>query len=135
MRNVRWSMDEKEFLRLKKAMLSDDEFDSNNCYKGVSIGSLLFEFCIGDRYDGIDLYVNVFEGGVDTGYGYLEDGLPYDCIDVWAEDEMFNFNVDYEEFKRNVIEFVKKDAERYKYIEKLDSDLVPNWNGFEEEKE
>ena len=43
---------------------------------------------------------------------------------------MFNFNVSYEEFKRNVIEFIKRDAQEYKYSEKLDSDITPNWKGF-----
>ena len=130
MKEPRWSITEEKFLRLKEAMENPDVYNSDNCYCGVAIGSLLFEFCIGDREDGIDLYVNVFEAGVDTGYGYLEDDTPYDCIDVWAQDNMFDFNVSYEEFKRNVIEFIKRDAQEYKYSEKLDSDITPNWKGF-----
>ena len=130
MKEPKWSMTEKEFLRLNEAIANPSVYNSNNCYCGVAIGSLLFEFCTGDREDGIDLYVNVFEAGIDTGYGYLKDSTPYDCIDVWANDDMFDFNVSYEEFKRNVIEFIKRDAQEYKYSEKLDSDITPNWNGF-----
>ena len=130
MKEPRWSMTEEEFLRLKEAIDNPSVYNSNNCYCGVAIGSLLFEFCTGDAEDGIDLYVNVFEAYIDTGYGYLKDDTPYDCIDVWAQDDMFDFNVSYEEFKRNVIEFIKRDAQEYKYSEKLDVDVEPNWNGF-----
>lgn len=129
MKNIRWSMTEEEFLRLKKAMTNPDVYDLDNCYCGVAVGSLLFEFCTGYS-DEIDLYVSVFEAGVDSGYGYLKDGTPYDCIDRYADDDMFDFNVSYEEFKRNVIEYIERDAMEYKYNEKLDSDMRPNWNGF-----
>lgn len=70
MYNFNWRMTEQDWNNLKKG--------TGNCCGSVLVGSMCIEFIWDeDEYP----YTNVFVAGIDSGYGYLEDGTPYDLVD------------------------------------------------------
>ena len=129
MNNFRWSMTEDDYKRMQK-MRKEKTVPSNNVFRGVAIGSLLFEWCGTEDYDDWDYYyVNCFEAGVDTGYGNLNDGTPYDCIDHYLP--FVSTVLSFEEFKtaveQKIIEMARID---YKFKQKIEADVEPKWYGF-----
>ena len=125
--NYRWSMTEDDYKRLKTD-INKEHCPSNNCYKGVAAGSILFEFGMDEDDHGTVPYINIYEAGNNTGYGKLKDGTPYDCIDCdWWED--LDFSGDFENFKQSAYKMIQETATDH--IKKaMEFDVKPMWNGF-----
>lgn len=129
MNKFRWSMTEDDYKRMQK-MKKEKKVPSDNTFGGVAIGSVLFEWVGEDEYEDWDYYyVNCFEAGVDAGYGNLDDGTPYDCIDHNLP--FITTMLSFDEFKRTVekkIIYMANHSEDFK--KKIEMNVEPKWYGF-----
>lgn len=131
----RWSMDSDDFERMQNDLGSDD-WKWDNCYRGVAVGAMLWEFVMdmNDRREQV-LIVNVYEAGVKfSGYGYLDDGTPYDHVDCYIATELgLKTSGKFEDFKESVQNAIITLSAEDKHLNKMmESDMKPMWKGFKE---
>lgn len=131
----RWSMNNDDFKRMQNDLKST-EWVGYNCYCGVAVGSMLWEFTMdmNDKCKQV-LIINVYEAGVKfSGYGYLDDGTPYDHVDCYIATELgLKTSGKFEEFKesvQNAIITLSADDKHLK--EMMESNMKPMWKGFKE---
>ena len=132
---LRWSMDEDDFKRLKEDMHSQ-EWRSNNCYRGVAAGSILWEFTTESEDRELILLVNVYEAGsAFEGYGSLKDGTPYENVDCYEANYLgLIFTGTFEDFRQSVEHAIWNIAsEDKRMLAKFESEMEPKWYGFEED--
>ena len=99
-----WKMTEEDWKRLRR----DDEehiCESNDFFGSVNVGKLCIEFIHSMDESAWYPYTNVYEYGKDTGYGYTQNGVPYDLLDssvtIPVKCETF------EEFKKEIEKYTK----------------------------
>lgn len=94
MYNFVWDVDKEKF----EACKTRNDMD---CIGNVRVGNLCFDLIQRDDYEDAEIWIDCYVGGVDTGYGYGEDGYPYDyasgigCVLDRSEYKVYSF----EEFK------------------------------------
>ncbi|MCC8045819.1 MAG: hypothetical protein LIP12_10020 [Clostridiales bacterium] len=120
--NFYWNdFKEEDFLAIKERFLKVNEpgkFSGTHhtWEKGcIRAGELCFDVCIrSDIENHSILTFDMYVGGVDTGYGYKEDGVhgfPYDHADIGDFDENW-INMDYSEFVSSAEEVMTEFIER-----------------------
>lgn len=95
-------------------------FDSHDYLGVVRIGDICIElidsdwFGANDEYDELEhiLMFNFYVAHEDTGYGYKDDGMPYDYADGFDMTEM-PYNLSYEEFKAKAEKLFMEYIEAY----------------------
>ena len=128
-------MEEQDFEQMK-ADIGTREWISDNCYRGVAIGSMLWEFVTFEENKRYVLFINVYEAGSKTAnYGILDDGTSYDHIDLYEAGRLgLNPDGDFDEFKNLVQRKIIAMANEENHIkEMIETDIEPAWHGFGKE--
>ena len=132
----RWSMDNDDFKRMQHNMRLG-KWASDNCYGGIAVGSLLWEFTTDVSSEKeTKLLVQVYAAGTKfAGYGTLKDGTPYDHIDCyWGKQLGLIITGSFEDFKDSVQHAIMTLSADDKHIkEMIESNLKPMWYGFDPE--
>ena len=107
----KWNMNESEWKRMIDEHINHID-NGDNVYGNLYVGRLCLDFCHSKDESAWFLYVDTFELGKDTGYGYTKDGIPYDlldsCISIPVDCKMFD---DFKkEVEKHVIEMIKEDG-------------------------
>lgn len=108
----KWNIaDEHRWDRYKKEQ-GEEESDSGNYIGSVRAGDLCFDILEWGNHLWLDLYV----GGVDTGYGYGADGYPYDFCDflgfAWYDIIRDTTDAEFkEQVEKHITEILKKNPE------------------------
>lgn len=111
MNNIQWNLKSEDLTNAINIIKGEKELTGNDCIGNLYIDNYMIDFTLRGYDNIIACDYDVYEKGIDSGYGYLEDGTPYDYKDggrIFDKTNIPNSREEFENISLNIIEdFIK----------------------------